>query len=202
MKGFAFFSIFHCRFQNLEWANFLKCSWKLCYDGWHTLLSSCPAVHKTDPWMTRLSRSRWRLLCWWLSQVFCPHISPAQEAEKSECPVEPLQEPLAAPHIFPSYKWWNNVFPSQHFLSWKYFSKNWFNLMFALRWTSRDAVVRKKWRSAQFSGWKWTFQCILLFMLLKKKFIRATKAPKRTLRLRVKFKINAVDPDTFNFDTL
>lgn len=38
--------------------------------------------------------------------------------------------------------------------------------------------------------------------VIKKKFILAMKAPKRTLRLRVKFKINAVDPASFNLDTL
>lgn len=43
--------------------------------------------------------------------------------------------------------------------------------------------------------------CSAFYMFfLKKKFILAMKAPKRTLR--VKFKINAVDPATINLDTL
>lgn len=146
MKGVAFFSIFHCRFQNLEWANFLKCWWKLCFDGWHTLLSSCPAVHQTDPWMTRLSRSRWRLLCWWLSQVFCPHICPAQEAERSEC-----WATAGARCCFPSYKWWNNVFPSQHFLSWKYFSKNWFHITWCLLCAGQAEMLWSEKREGMFS---------------------------------------------------
>lgn len=54
----------------------------------------CPAVEH-PPLDFSIPCCRWHLLCWCLSRVFSPRVSPAREVEEKELTVQPLQEAIA-----------------------------------------------------------------------------------------------------------
>lgn len=60
--------------------------------------SGCPALGHAD---VSVPCCRWHLLCWCLSRVFSPRVSPAREVEEAELTVQPLPDfPLTHDYIF------------------------------------------------------------------------------------------------------
>lgn len=60
----------------------------------------CPALGRAD---VSVPCCRWHLLCWCLSRVFSPRVSPAREVEEAELTVQPLQDfTLTHDYIFTS----------------------------------------------------------------------------------------------------
>lgn len=147
-------------------------------------LSCCTLV---KPWTdTNVPRYRRHLPCWCLLRVFSPRVSPAQEAEKRKCR---FSHSITAQHIFREFSvtlefkeapfsYWKtklylgqmvSIFFHENICYHFFFSHN---LMLVFGLTTRDAVVRRKWRNIGFSGLKWTFQHILLLKCYGKVHLR------------------------------
>lgn len=77
---------------------------------------------------------RWPLLCWCLSRVFSPRVSPAREVEEEEHTVQPLQEStlITDHHIFRLF--------SSHF---------------GIKRESASCWLKKKQKKTTFGFWLW-----------------------------------------------